>query len=149
VLDLKEGHLSCDFPVVNPLLQGRESRFGFIASFRPGTALITRGVHKLDLAKIGPNNAAEAGFIPFGKGYGGGECVFVPRDSNNSRGEDDGFLVTFVDDESNRQSHLCVWDAYTMNPAPVARVLMPQRVPYGFHGTFVPERDFARVTARL
>lgn len=149
VLDLKEGHLSCDFPVVNPRLLGRESRFGFIASFRPGTALIARGVHKLDLARIGPDNAAEAGFIPFGEGCGGGECVFVPRDAKHARGEDDGFLLTFVYDETKRHSHLCIWDAYTMNPEPVARVLMPQRVTYGFHGTFVPESDFEKVTARL
>jgi hypothetical protein len=31
-----------------------------------------------------------------------------------------------------------VYDAKTMSPVPVSRVPLPQRVPYGFHGTFIP-----------
>ena len=31
---------------------------------------------------------------------------------------------------------------------PVAEVVMPQRVPYGFHATFIPEADLAKRSAR-
>jgi carotenoid cleavage dioxygenase-like enzyme len=31
-----------------------------------------------------------------------------------------------------------VWDAQTMASTPLARIAMPQRVPAGFHGLFVP-----------
>jgi carotenoid 9,10(9',10')-cleavage dioxygenase 1 len=30
-----------------------------------------------------------------------------------------------------------VYDAKTMSETPVAKVEMPQRVPHGFHGTFI------------
>jgi carotenoid cleavage dioxygenase-like enzyme len=47
--------------------------------------------------------------------------------------DDDGFLVTFVHDEGSGQSYLGIWDAKTMDDAPLARVALPARVPYGFH----------------
>ncbi len=34
-----------------------------------------------------------------------------------------------------------ILDAKTMSHTPVCEILLPQRVPYGFHGIFVPEAD--------
>jgi carotenoid cleavage dioxygenase-like enzyme len=41
--------------------------------------------------------------------------------------------VTYVHDETSGCSYLGVWDAATMGDAPLARVALPARVPYGFH----------------
>ena len=59
-------------------------------------------------------------------------------------GEDDGYLVTFVHDEhaSTRGTALVVYDAKTMADKPVARVPLPQRVPYGFHCHHMNEEEF-------
>jgi hypothetical protein len=58
-----------------------------------------------------------------------------PRHEDPARcaSEDDGFLVTYVHDEVGGTSYLGVWDAATMDDAPLARVALPARVPYGFH----------------
>ena len=56
-------------------------------------------------------------------------------------GEDDGYLMTFVYDEPKQKSFFVVYDAHTMSSRPVARVPMPQRVPFGFHGMFLSEEQ--------
>jgi len=63
-----------------------------------------------------------------------GEWLFVPTASD----EDAGYLLTFVYDDRTERSHLAVLDATDVTRGPVARVELPQRVPYGFHGTWVP-----------
>lgn len=38
-------------------------------------------------------------------------------------------------------SRLHVYDAKTMSQQPLATVKLPQRVPYGFHGLFLTEKQ--------
>ena len=57
-------------------------------------------------------------------------------------GEDDGYLLTYVHDERTGVSELVCYDAKTMSPKPLARVKLPQRVPYGFHSNFMNEQQF-------
>ena len=45
--------------------------------------------------------------------------------------EDDGWLLVYVHDNTHNRSSLNIYDAFTMSPHPLARVLLPQRVPYG------------------
>ena len=71
-----------------------------------------------------------------GPGRLGGEGVFVPRPDAST--EDDGWLVTYVHDRAEDASELVVLDAHAFDDEPVARVLIPRRVPYGFHGTWLP-----------
>jgi hypothetical protein len=71
----------------------------------------------------------------------GGEALFIPRAA--SRGEDDGYLVTLDYSYTTNQSSLVVYDARTMDPTPVCRVLLPRRVPWGFHALWVPRAELA------
>ena len=60
-------------------------------------------------------------------------------------GEDDGYLITFVHNEAavgEAGSELVIYDAKSFSSTAIARVAMPQRVPYGFHSTWVPEHEF-------
>jgi carotenoid cleavage dioxygenase-like enzyme len=79
------------------------------------------------------------------------EATFVPR--ANATAEDDGWLVFFVFDESagldadgvalpNAQSELWVLEARGMQDV-VARIRLPQRVPYGLHGHFFDAAEIA------
>ena len=76
------------------------------------------------------------------------EPRFVPRAYGID--EDDGWLLTYVFDESQldrdgqclagAQSELWIIDAKSMSNV-VARIHLPQRVPYGLHGTWFTEDD--------
>ncbi|KAI9709388.1 MAG: hypothetical protein M1812_007724 [Candelaria pacifica] len=76
------------------------------------------------------------------------ESSFVARKNGDS--EDDGWLVTYVFDESqldengecwsDAKSELWVIDARNMKDV-IARVYLPQRVPYGLHGNWFSEVD--------
>ncbi len=54
---------------------------------------------------------------------------------------DDGWLVTFVHDVPEGKAELVILDAQDFTRPAVARVLLPQRIPYGFHGNWVSDRS--------
>ncbi|RAH77698.1 9-cis-epoxycarotenoid dioxygenase [Aspergillus japonicus CBS 114.51] len=93
-----------------------------------------------------PNDPIKVFALP--DGWYAQECSFVARKDGQS--EDDGWLVTYVYDESqldengiapeDSQSELWIIDAVDMKEV-VARVLLPQRVPYGMHGNWFPEEQ--------
>lgn len=69
----------------------------------------------------------------FGAGRIPGEAAFVPADA----GEDAGYLVLFVYDAASDRSDFVVLDASDVAAAPLAVVALPQRVPQGFHGSWI------------
>ena len=48
--------------------------------------------------------------------------------------------MMLVHDVPNEKAELVVLDAQDFSRGEVARVLLPQRVPYGFHGNWVSDR---------
>ena len=131
--------VGCEFPTIHPALMGRKNRYTYSATFaRVDHRPLFNGVVKLDLV-----NEEVVGKIIYGEGKYAGECVFVPRHSNDQQGvigdEDDGFLLTFLFDENTNSSQFIIMDAKTMSDTPIAVVNLPQRVPYGFHGIYVSE----------
>jgi len=74
-----------------------------------------------------------------GPGRAAGEPVFVGRP--DSTDEDDGWLVTFVHDVGAGTAEFVVIDAQEFDRRGyVARVPLPQRVPFGFHGNWISDR---------
>ncbi len=65
-----------------------------------------------------------------------GEASFIPRAP--SSGEDDGYLAVFVFDPAKRSSDFVLLDAAHVDDEPAAVVRLPQRVPQGLHGTWIP-----------
>jgi carotenoid cleavage dioxygenase len=61
--------------------------------------------------------------------------VFVPSENPNS--EDEGYLLSFVYNQADDISDLIILNAQDLNLGPLARIKLPQRVPYGFHGNWV------------
>lgn len=74
-----------------------------------------------------------------GHGRAAGEPVFVARE--NSDAEDAGYLITFVHDQGNGSAEFVVMDAQDFDRGYVARVKLPQRIPFGFHGNWVSDRS--------
>ena len=65
--------------------------------------------------------------------------MFV-RDGDTS-GEDEGWVMGLVYDDATGGSDLVILDARDADADPVARVHLPQRVPYGFHGSWISDAD--------
>jgi len=68
---------------------------------------------------------------------GASEAVFVP--SGPEAGEDDGWVLAVVYDPDRDTSDLLVLNAGDFTGEPQAIVHLPQRVPFGFHGNWVPD----------
>ncbi len=122
-----------EFPRVDERLVGRPHRYGWAASLSSGDDLGFDGssVVKYDLA-TGASDTHE-----FGPGRSTGEAVFVPADE--ASGEDDGWVMSLVYDASADRTDLVILDAADLAAAPVATVHLPARVPYGFHGNWIPD----------
>lgn len=121
-----------DFPRVNDGLVGYQARFGYTARFEKGNPMPeSDAIIKYDL------QTGKHWVHYHGKNRHGGEGVFVP--APNAAAEDDGYVVTYVYDRSAGTSEFVVIDARNMEAPPLARVPLPQRVPYGFHGAWISE----------
>lgn len=119
-----------EFPRINEQLLGRKTRYGYAAKMAKSSVPLIDGLIKYDFS------SGKSQTHQFGVGRYGGEAVFAPRPGATD--EDDGWLMTFVYDTGEEASELVIVNAQDMSSTPVARVLIPQRVPYGFHGTWVP-----------
>jgi carotenoid cleavage dioxygenase len=65
-----------------------------------------------------------------------GEVVFAPDPRGTA--EDDGWLLTLAHDDRHGRSEVLVLDARDVGSGPIARVRLPQRVPFGFHANWFP-----------
>ncbi|KAG0026512.1 hypothetical protein BGZ82_009439 [Podila clonocystis] len=91
----------------------------------------------------------------FGPHMYGGEALFVPnipRADGQPLAEDDGHLLVYVYDErqlddgvakKDQWTELWVFDAKKIGQdiEPVAKVRIPRRIPYGFHGLWVTKEQ--------
>jgi carotenoid cleavage dioxygenase len=67
---------------------------------------------------------------------GPGEAVFVPSTSGPAD-ESSGWYLGYVYDPARDGSDLVIIDASDFAAQPVARIKLPHRVPYGFHGNWI------------
>lgn len=72
----------------------------------------------------------------FAEGDGVSEPLFVPRSEDAEEG--DGFVLTLVYRGAEHRSDLLIFDARAIDAEPLARIQIPARVPYGFHGNWRP-----------
>ncbi|HWJ61442.1 MAG TPA: carotenoid oxygenase family protein [Acidimicrobiales bacterium] len=119
-----------DFPRINDAFAGLPHRYGYgghSTGFAEGQPPFD-GVTKFDL------HAGTTTTRRYGPGQVCGEAVFAADPA--SADEDAGWLLNFVHDRGTEQSDVVVLDAATMDE--VARVHLARRVPFGFHGSFLP-----------
>lgn len=64
-----------------------------------------------------------------------GEAAFIPR---RGGGEDNGYLAIFSYDPIKETSDFVLLNAARIEDEPVAVVRLPQRVPQGLHGNWIP-----------
>lgn len=125
--------VAIEFPRVNEQLLGRKTRYGYATRVANNPILLFDALIKYDFV----SHKSET--LEFGQGRYGGDIVFVPRPGATV--EDDGWILTLVHDENSQSSELLVVNAQDVTGEPVARVLIPQRVPYGFHAAWISEEQ--------
>jgi carotenoid cleavage dioxygenase-like enzyme len=141
--EVREGDiddLNTEFNKTNPLFHGVQSRFAYHQriplAHEGGHTLRFTGLVKYD------NESGRRWQWDYGSGVFGSEAVFAPRaGATRDSSEDDGYVITLVTDSKDWQSACLVFDARDIEQGPIARVAMPQRVPYGFHATWVRGED--------
>ncbi|WP_197074727.1 carotenoid oxygenase family protein [Rhodococcus sp. MEB064] len=74
----------------------------------------------------------------FGTNQIPGEAYFVA--APDASADDEGWLFTLVSGVDGGASELMVLDASDFTGHPVARIVLPERIPYGFHGSWVPDQ---------
>jgi carotenoid cleavage oxygenase len=117
-----------EFPRHDERLVGRRHRFGYAATFdaiRHGPAVkydLERGT--TEVHHYWPDRVTL-------------EPVFVPRTPVTA--EDDGWVLSYVYDGATRRSDVVILHAQDFAGEPVATIHLPDRVPFGFHGNWVPD----------
>jgi carotenoid cleavage dioxygenase-like enzyme len=114
-----------EFPRIDDRLAGLPARYA-----------VSVGTNKLLRYDLDTGSATEH---PFGTasapGYPG-EAVFVPS-ATGPADEDNGWYLGYVYDPDRDGSDLVIIEASDLAGKPVARIKLPQRVPYGFHGNWI------------
>lgn len=124
-----------ELPRMDERRTGRRHRYGYLSSraskgsLQPPVSCLL----KQDLDR-GSTEVYE-----YGPGRFGMEAVFVPRTPDSA--EDDGWLLTFVSDLPNGCAEVVIMHAQDLASGPVASIHIPQRVPLGFHGNWVPDEE--------
>lgn len=111
-----------EFPRIDDRLAGLPARYA-----------VSVGDAKLVRYDLSSGTAVEH---VFGNDGGPGEAAFVP-DPSAPAGESNGWYIAFVYDPERDGSDLVILDAADFGGDPVARIRMPRRVPYGFHGSWI------------
>ena len=125
--------VNAEFPSTNPRYQGYPTRYGYAVTIGPLPTLRFDGIRKYDFAS---GNHQE---VRFGEGIYGSESPFAP--STSAMQEDDGYLVSFIQNENHNRSELWIYDARNLQAGPCTRLEIPQRVPLGFHACWVEGKD--------
>ncbi|HEY2445359.1 MAG TPA: carotenoid oxygenase family protein [Rhizomicrobium sp.] len=118
-----------EFPRFDERRAGLPYRHGyFAAGSRDGAALSFDSIAHIDV------QSGRKDVFVFPEGSSPGEPVFVPR----GEGEGDGWLLSVVYQGGEDRSDVAVFDATDVARGPVGIAHLSRRVPFGFHGNWVP-----------
>ncbi|CAI8599840.1 unnamed protein product [Vicia faba] len=133
-----------DFPMINENFVGIKHRYAYtqvvdhIASSTTQDVQKYRGLAKLyfEEAKIEKDEGIKMEYHMFEKNTYCNGAAFVARDGGVE--EDDGWIITFVHNEDTNKSQVHIIDTKNFCAQTVVKIELPCRVPYGFHGAFMP-----------
>lgn len=138
-LDRKQGSVSQamlddhagEFPRINDAYGTRDYRYAYTAHWW-GDRAATGPAYKHDVRN------ARTEVHDFGNGRASMEPVFVPRAGGSD--EDDGYVMLYLFNAERNASDVAILSAQDFTAAPLALIELPVRVPFGFHGAWVPDQ---------
>ena len=120
--------LSAEFLRINEAYTAQSYRYVYYPVDHHNTGYFN-GLSKFDLV------THKADRYDFGKHMECGEPVFAPKSGGCT--EDDGYIILFTYNQHDSASECVIFDAVSLRDGPVARIVMPQRVPHGLHGSWM------------
>jgi carotenoid cleavage dioxygenase len=118
-----------EFPRLDERLVGRPYRYGYAVGFDSDLRIGALMKHDLRDRKVELHGEGDARTFM--------EPVFVPRTPGCD--EDDGFVMAYLYDATSNRSEVVILHAQDFAGDPVATIHLPVRVPYGFHGNWLPD----------
>jgi len=128
-----------EMPGINNRLMGLKTRYSYNTRVADIPFFLAQGIQKFDYELMTEVARYE---LPDGKYMG--QPVFAARTGGVE--EDDGYLVAYVADADSAEVY--IWDARAIEKGPLARVLLPQRVPGGSHAYWARGEDIRQGRAR-
>ena len=124
--------LTCEFPRLDERYTATGYRYGYFAcdnnpEFKVGGF---NGIGRID------HQTRSMDIYDVGEACATNEPIFVPRSQEAAEG--DGFLLANVYDANRKASHLVILDAQNLSAGPLAKAYLDHRVPFGFHGNWMP-----------
>jgi carotenoid cleavage dioxygenase len=118
-----------EFPRLDERRAGKPYRYGYTVASRG--ADLMGGLIKHDLRE-GRSESRDQGSSRLCL-----EPVFVPRSADAA--EDDGWVLAYVYDAERDGTDVVILNAQDFDGEPAATIQLPRRVPFGFHGNWVPD----------
>ncbi|MFM9978038.1 MAG: carotenoid oxygenase family protein [Sphingomonadaceae bacterium] len=116
-----------EFPRIDDRFWGKRHGFSVMTElfrFSGGSGLITR---------YGDGSSQEHSFGP---GNVTSEGIFIPHGEDAREGE--GLIMALVSEAKSGATKVAVFEAEQLAKGPMAEITLPQRVPYTFHGSWMP-----------
>ena len=121
---------NAEFPTWNNSTMGTEMRHAYCVRIETDPVLRFTGLMKFDLATGASEHYSE------GPGHTYSEAPFAP--AVGATVEDHGYLVSLVRNETEERSEVHILDARNLKDGALCKLLLPCRVPEGFHATWAP-----------
>ncbi|XP_076959741.1 carotenoid 9,10(9',10')-cleavage dioxygenase 1-like [Bidens hawaiensis] len=132
---------SMDFPMINENFTGLKNKYGYAQTVDLDASSYSAMPKYGGLAKLYLGDTKQQDYVKteYHKLPNNTFCTgatFVAKPGGTE--EDDGWVIMFVHDEQLNISRVIIVDAKNFTREPVAVITLPSRVPYGFHGAFMP-----------
>ncbi len=125
---------NADFPRIDERRTGLRNDVGYLTGW---SEMPVHGGGTFDMvSRVDMRTGAKSSYH-HGPGRTTGEAIFAP--DPDGRGEDDGWLLSYVHDAATDRSDVVILDAHDPATGPVATVHLPRRAPFGFHGSWLAE----------
>jgi carotenoid cleavage oxygenase len=118
-----------EFPRLDERLVGKRHRFGYAIEIGPGFRFEALLKHDLRTGRTERHEEGPARLFM--------EPVFVPRHAGAD--EDDGWVLAYTYDAESDRSDVVILEARDFTAPPIATIHLPVRVPFGFHGNWIPD----------
>ncbi|MYN12752.1 carotenoid oxygenase [Pusillimonas sp. TS35] len=117
-----------EFPVISNDYVGRPYRYSYNVLYEKGEWLF-RGLKRYDMQD------RKTQTFEYGPGRYGSEPQIARR--IGAKAEDDGYLLTFLNDMNLNRSECLILDASNISAGPVAQIILPHRISAGTHACWV------------
>ena len=125
-----------ELPAMHEKRVGYESEHAFLLRYQHSFGYAPIPLND-GLCKVNLNDGTEVSFeAP--KGVALEEPYYVADPDSDV---EDGVILSLAYDLESDKSELWAFDPDDISVGPIAKVSLPQRVPFGLHGTFVPSED--------